>query len=142
MYGAYRRVLDFSPDNDLRAEVLNEAGYFIASNNSGKLFGDSIPERKATTEKYRAESLGSVSNDQVGYVFLRMVICLRLTRLYWRTIKVHLLIQLNEKQLLDRAERDLNDLTYEEIIVLFIVLLLLFPFAYLVTHYRQRQPGK
>jgi hypothetical protein len=50
--------------------------------------------------------------------------------------KVHLLIQLNhQKQLMERAERDLNDLAYEEIIVLITVLIFAFPFAYLVTHY-------
>lgn len=39
---------------------------------------------------------------------------------------------------MDRAERDLDDLAHEEIIVLITVLIFAFPFAYLVTHYRRR----
>ena len=52
--------------------------------------------------------------------------------------KAHLLIQLNQKQLMDRAEQSLNDLSQEEVFVLLTVLVFAFPFAYLVTHYRRR----
>ncbi|MFA0521020.1 PAS domain S-box protein, partial [Vibrio sp. 10N.222.55.E8] len=45
---------------------------------------------------------------------------------------------LNQEQLMKRAERDLNDLVHEEMIVLFTVLVFAFPFAYFVTHCRRR----
>ncbi|OBS94450.1 diguanylate cyclase [Vibrio tasmaniensis] len=131
--------LSFSPDNDLKAEVLNEAGYYIASNNSGKLFGDSIPERKGFNLKNIApKTWDAISNEQAGHVFEDGNLFAFNTVMLANNQKVHLLIQLNEKQLLARAERDLNDLAHEEIIVLFTVLIFAFPFAYLVTHYRRR----
>ncbi len=40
--------LNFAPDYDFRAEVVNGEGYYIASPNNSKLFGDSVPERKAS----------------------------------------------------------------------------------------------
>ncbi|CAK2467217.1 PAS domain S-box-containing protein/diguanylate cyclase (GGDEF)-like protein [Vibrio crassostreae] len=131
--------LSFSPDNDLRAEVINEAGYFIASNNSDKLFGDAIPERKSYNLKNIApKTWDAISNEQVGYVFEGDNLFAFNTVMLANSQKVHLLIQLNEKQLLKRAERDLNDLAHEEVIVLFTVLIFAFPFAYLVTHYQRR----
>ncbi len=131
--------LSFSPDNDLRAEVINEAGYFIASNNSDKLFGDAIPERKSYNLKNIApKTWNAISNEQVGYVFEGDNLFAFNTVTLANSQKVHLLIQLNQKQLMERAERDLNDLAYEEIIVLITVLIFAFPFAYLVTHYRRR----
>ena len=131
--------LSFSPDNDLRAEVINEAGYFIASNNSDKLFGDAIPERKSYNLKNIApKTWDAISNEQVGYVFEGDNLFAFNTVMLANSQKVHLLIQLNQKQLMERAERDLNDLAYEEIIVLITVLIFAFPFAYLVTHYRRR----
>lgn len=131
--------LSFSPDNDLRAEVINEAGYFIASNNSDKLFGDAIPERKSYNLKNIApKTWNAISNEQVGYVFEGDNLFAFNTVMLANSQKVHLLIQLNQKQLMERAERDLNDLAYEEIIVLITVLIFAFPFAYLVTHYRRR----
>ena len=131
--------LSFSPDNDLRAEVINEAGYFIASNNSDKLFGDAIPERKGYNLKNIApKTWNAISNEQVGYVFEGDNLFAFNTVMLANSQKVHLLIQLNQKQLMERAERDLNDLAYEEIIVLITVLIFAFPFAYLVTHYRRR----
>ncbi|CAK2092943.1 Sensor domain-containing diguanylate cyclase [Vibrio crassostreae] len=131
--------LSFSPDNDLRAEVINEAGYFIASNNSDKLFGDAIPERKGYNLKSIApKTWNAISNEQVGYFFEGDNLFAFNTVMLANSQKVHLLIQLNQKQLMERAERDLNDLAYEEIIVLITVLIFAFPFAYLVTHYRRR----
>ncbi|CAK3057131.1 PAS domain S-box-containing protein/diguanylate cyclase (GGDEF)-like protein [Vibrio crassostreae] len=131
--------LSFSPDNDLRSEVVNEAGYFIASNNSDKLFGDAIPERKGYNLKNIApKTWDAISNEQVGYVFEGDNLFAFNTVMLANSQKVHLLIQLNQKQLMERAERDLNDLAYEEIIVLITVLIFAFPFAYLVTHYRRR----
>ena len=131
--------LSFSPDNALRVEVINEAGYFIASKNSGKLFGDSIPERKNYNLKNIApKTWDAISNDQVGYVFEGGNLFAFNTVMLANSQKVHLLIQLNQKQLMDRAERDLDDLVHEEIIVLITVLIFAFPFAYLVTHYRRR----
>ncbi|CAK1767821.1 putative Two component Sensor/histidine kinase [Vibrio crassostreae] len=131
--------LSFSPDNDLRSEVVNEAGYFIASNKSDKLFGDAIPERKGYNLKNIApKTWDAISNEQVGYVFEGDNLFAFNTVMLANSQKVHLLIQLNQKQLMERAERDLNDLAYEEIIVLITVLIFAFPFAYLVTHYRRR----
>lgn len=131
--------LSFSPDNDLRAEVLNDAGYFIASNNSGKLFGDSIPERKGYNLKNIApKTWDAISNDQVGYVFEDGNLFAFNTVMLANSQKVHLLIQLNQKQLMDRAEPSLSDLSQEEVFVLLTVLIFAFPFAYLVTHYRRR----
>ncbi|CAK2169384.1 Sensor domain-containing diguanylate cyclase [Vibrio crassostreae] len=131
--------LSFSPDNDLRAEVINEAGYFIASNNSDKLFGDAIPERKGYNLKSIApKTWNAISSEQVGYFFEGDNLFAFNTVMLANSQKVHLLIQLNQKQLMERAERDLNDLAYEEIIVLITVLIFAFPFAYLVTHYRRR----
>ncbi|PMG34248.1 diguanylate cyclase [Vibrio splendidus] len=131
--------LSFSPDNDLRAEVLNEAGYYIASSNSDKLFGDSIPERKEHNLKYIApKTWEAISNDQVGHVFENGNLFAFNTVMLANNQKVHLLIQLNQKQLMDRAEPSLSDLSQEEVFVLLTVLVFAFPFAYLVTHYRRR----
>ncbi|WP_286295543.1 sensor domain-containing diguanylate cyclase [Vibrio apostichopi] len=131
--------LNFSPDYDFRAEVVNEAGYYIASNNSSKLFGDSVPERKGFNLKNIApKTWEAISREQMGYVFEDGNLFAFNTVRLANNQKMYLLIQLNENQLLDRAERDLNDLAHEEIIVLFTVLIFAFPFAYLVTHYRRR----
>ena len=107
--------------------MLNEAGYYIASNNSGKLFGDSIPERKGFNLKNIApKTWDAISNEQAGHVFEDGNLFAFNTVMLANNQKVHLLIQLNEKQLLARAERDLNDLAHEEIIVLFTVLIFAF----------------
>ncbi|MCG9545941.1 sensor domain-containing diguanylate cyclase [Vibrio sp. Isolate33] len=131
--------LNFSPDYDFRSEVVNESGYYIASNNSSKLFGDSVPERKSFNLKNIApKTWEAISREQMGTVFEDGNLFAFNTVKLANDQKMHLLIHLNEKQLLDRAERDLNDLAHEEIIVLFTVLIFAFPFAYLVTHYRRR----
>lgn len=131
--------LNFSPDYDFRSEVVNESGYYIASNNSSKLFGDSVPERKSFNLKNLApKTWDAISREQMGTVFEDGNLFAFNTVKLANNQEMHLLIHLNEKQLLDRAERDLNDLAHEEIIVLFTVLIFAFPFAYLVTHYRRR----
>lgn len=131
--------LNFSPDYDFRSEVVNESGYYIASNNSSKLFGDSVSERKSFNLKNLApKTWDAISREQMGTVFEDGNLFAFNTVKLANNQEMHLLIHLNEKQLLDRAERDLNDLAHEEIIVLFTVLIFAFPFAYLVTHYRRR----
>ncbi|MFA0195773.1 diguanylate cyclase [Vibrio artabrorum] len=131
--------ISFSPDNDLRAEVLNEAGYYISSSDSGKLFGDSIPERKSYNLKNIAPKTWELmSNEPAGHVFENGNLFAFNTVTLANNQKVHLLIQLNQEQLMKRAERDLNDLVHEEMIVLFTVLVFAFPFAYFVTHCRRR----
>ncbi|UPR55534.1 sensor domain-containing diguanylate cyclase [Vibrio sp. ED004] len=131
--------LNFSPDYDFRSEVVNESGYYIASNNSSKLFGDSVLERKSFNLKNIApKTWEAISREQMGTVFEDGNLFAFNTVKLANNQEMHLLIHLNEKQLLDRAERDLNDLAHEEIIVLFTVLIFAFPFAYLVTHYRRR----
>ncbi|CAK1976274.1 sensor domain-containing diguanylate cyclase [Vibrio crassostreae] len=131
--------LNFSPDYDFRSEVVNESGYYIASNNSSKLFGDSVSERKSFNLKNLApKTWEAISREQMGTVFEDGNLFAFNTVKLANNQEMHLLIHLNEKQLLDRAERDLNDLAHEEIIVLFTVLIFAFPFAYLVTHYRRR----
>lgn len=131
--------LNFSPDYDFRSEVVNGEGYYIASPNNSKLFGDSVPERKGFNLKNIApQTWKALSQQQKGTVFEDGNLFAFNTVLLANNQKMYFVIQLNEKQLLARAERDLNDLAHEEIIVLFTVLLFAFPFAYLVTHYRRR----
>ncbi|CAH6796161.1 Diguanylate cyclase [Vibrio chagasii] len=131
--------LNFAPDYDFRAEVVNGEGYYIASPNNSKLFGDSVPERKGFNLKNIApQTWEALSRQQMGTVFEDGNLFAFNTVQLANNQKMHLVIQLNQKQLLARAERDLNDLAHEEIIVLFTVLLFAFPFAYLVTHYRRR----
>ncbi|NOH96393.1 diguanylate cyclase [Vibrio sp. 99-70-13A1] len=131
--------LNFSPDHDVRAEVVNESGYYIASHNSSKLFGDSIPERKAFNLKNIAPKLWEhISEEQTGYVFEdNNLFAFNKVSLAAKQ-KLFLVVQLNETQLLQKAERDLDDLAKEQVIVLFAMLIFAIPVAFLVVHYRRR----
>ncbi|MDN3614013.1 diguanylate cyclase [Vibrio gallaecicus] len=131
--------LNFSPDHDVRAEVVNESGYYIASHNNSKLFGDSIPERKAFNLKKIAPKLWDhISQEQTGYIFEDdNLFAFNKVSLAAKQ-KLFLVVQLNETQLLQRAERDLDDLAKEQVIVLFAMLIFAIPFAFVVVHFRRR----
>ena len=131
--------LNFSPDHDVRAEVVNESGYYIASHNNSKLFGDSIPERKEFNLKKIAPKLWDhISHEQTGYIFEDdNLFAFNKVSLAAKQ-KLFLVVQLNETQLLQRAERDLADLAKEQVIVLFSLLIFAIPFAFVVVHYRRR----
>ena len=131
--------LNFSPDHDVRAEVVNESGYYIASHNNSKLFGDSIPERKEFNLKKIAPKLWDhISHEQTGYIFEDdNLFAFNQVSLAAKQ-KLFLVVQLNETQLLQRAERDLADLAKEQVIVLFSLLIFAIPFAFVVVHYRRR----
>ncbi|MGB1321693.1 MAG: diguanylate cyclase [Vibrio gallaecicus] len=131
--------LNFSPDHDVRAEVVNESGYYIASHNNSKLFGDSIPERKEFNLKKIAPKLWDhISQEQTGYIFEDdNLFAFNKVSLAAKQ-KLFLVVQLNETQLLQRAERDLDDLAKEQVIVLFAMLIFAIPFAFVVVHFRRR----
>ena len=131
--------LNFSPDFDFRAEVVNQYGYYIASQNKSKLFGDSIPERKGfNLAQIAPKTWQALSSERMGYVFEDGNLFAFNTVDLAQQQRMHLIIQLNSAQLLERAERDLNDLAQEQLIVFFTVMVFAFPLAYLVTHYRRR----
>ncbi|MEZ9057171.1 diguanylate cyclase [Vibrio pelagius] len=131
--------LNFAPDFDFRAEVVNQYGYYIASQNKNKLFGDSIPERKEFNLAHIApKTWQAISSERVGYVFEGGNLFAFNTVDLAQQQKMHLVIQLSSKQLLDRAERDLHDLAQQQLIVFFTVMVFAFPLAYLVTQYRRR----
>ncbi|MDK9758921.1 diguanylate cyclase, partial [Vibrio sp. D173a] len=131
--------LNFSPDFDFRAEVVNQYGYYIASQNKSKLFGDSIPERKGfNLAQIAPKTWQALSSERMGYVFEDGNLFAFNTVDLAQHQRMHLIIQLNSAQLLERAERDLNDLAQEQLIVFFTVMVFAFPLAYLVTHYRRR----
>lgn len=79
--------LNFSPDYDFRSEVVNESGYYIASNNSSKLFGDSVPERKSFNLKISRLRHGKRFLVNKWARCLKTVTCSRLTRSSSRIIK-------------------------------------------------------
>lgn len=131
--------LNFSPDFDFRAEVVNQYGYYIASQNKSKLFGDSIPERKGfNLSQIAPKTWEAISSERMGYMFEDGNLFAFNTVDLAQKQKMHLVIQLNSEQLLERAERDLNDLAQEQLIVFFTVMVFAFPLAYLVTHYQRR----
>jgi diguanylate cyclase (GGDEF)-like protein/PAS domain S-box-containing protein len=131
--------LNFSPDFDFRAEVVNQYGYYIASQDKNKLFGDSIPERKGfNLSQIAPKTWQAISSERMGYVFEDDNLFAFNTVNLAQKQQMHLVIQLNSAQLLERAERDLNDLAHEQLIVFFTVMVFAFPLAYLVTHYRRR----
>lgn len=131
--------LNYSPDHALRAEVVNGSGFYVASDNQSKLYGDFIPERKSfNLESIAPEVWKSLSSERMGYVFEDNNLFAFNTVYLAKNQPLHLLIQLNEKQLLQRAQRDLNDLRQDSLIILFVMLIFALPAAITFVHYRER----
>ncbi|MBW3697186.1 diguanylate cyclase [Vibrio sp. T187] len=131
--------LNYSPDHDFRAEVVNDSGYYVSSHNQSKLYGDFIQERKTFNLQTLAPKVWkALESERMGYVFEDNNLFAFNTVYLAKNQQLILLIQLNEKQLLARAERDLIDVGQESLIFLFVMLIFALPAALIFIHYRRR----
>jgi len=131
--------LNFSPNKRFRPELIGEEGYYLASENQSKLFGNLIETReqynfalrlpmswKAMQEQksgYVQEAGGLVVFNQIGLSPKK---------------NLYLVIHFDAHQMGEIAHRDLNDLFQEATLVLLFTLAFVMPAALLISRYRQR----
>ncbi|MFM2588792.1 GGDEF domain-containing protein [Vibrio sp. TBV020] len=131
--------LNFSPNKRFRPELIGEEGYYLASENQSKLFGNLIETREQYNFALRLpmswkdmqERKSGFVREAGGLVVFNQIGLSPKKKLY-------LVIHFDEQQMDEIAYRDLHDLFQEAILVFLITLAFVMPAALLISRYRQR----
>ncbi|UTZ40243.1 sensor domain-containing diguanylate cyclase [Vibrio campbellii] len=130
--------LNYSPVRDFNIELLNQAGYYVASPYSGKLYGDSIPDRsRFNFGLLQPDVWQNMGSEKMGYEYNGKNLTVFNTIAFVPGEPLHLIIDLSQEQLLERADRDIDDLVQEAFFVLSLMLVFALPITSLALHYRR-----
>ena len=130
--------LNYSPVRDFNIELLNQAGYYVASPYSGKLYGDSIPDRsRFNFGLLQPDVWQNMGSEKMGYEYNGKNLTVFNTIAFVPGEPLHLIIDLSQEQLLERADRDIDDLVQEAFFVLSLMLVFALPVTSLALHYRR-----
>ncbi|WP_070971704.1 sensor domain-containing diguanylate cyclase [Vibrio sonorensis] len=131
--------LNYSPDEDFIPEVVSENGFYLASSDTSKLFGHMIEQRQEHNMSSRFPLAWKMMKDKKsGYlieadhlvVFNRMLIS--------PEQRLKMVISLSKEEVLQRAERDFQDLYQQATLVLLLGLVFVLPITSAVFYYRRR----
>tara|TARA_Y100001956_G_scaffold11712_1_gene10850 strand:+ start:4794 stop:6674 length:1881 start_codon:yes stop_codon:yes gene_type:complete len=131
--------LSYSPDEIFSPELVGESGFYLASENQSKLFGDLIESRK----QYNVPASfpitwSSVQREQFGYL-LENGYLTAFNEISWSPQqRLYLVIQVSPEQLDALTERDVSDLVQQASLVILLMLAFVVPATWLVIHYRKR----
>ncbi|WP_440889666.1 diguanylate cyclase [Vibrio sp. WZ-1] len=130
--------LNYSPVSDFNIELINQAGFYVTSSQSEKLYGDIIPNRSHFNVGLMYPKVWQhIGSEKIGYKYLDNHLIVFNTIEFVRGESLHLLIDFPQDKLLKRAERDINDLVQEALFVLSLMLVFALPITSVALHYRR-----
>ncbi|WP_154203226.1 sensor domain-containing diguanylate cyclase [Vibrio harveyi] len=130
--------LNYSPVRDFNIELINQAGYYVASSHNDKLYGDIIPARsRFNFGLLHPKVWQNMGAEKMGYEYDGNHLVIFNTINFVPGESLHLIIDLSQEQLLERADRDINDLLQEALFVLSLMLVFALPITTLALHYRR-----
>ncbi|WP_029788814.1 MULTISPECIES: sensor domain-containing diguanylate cyclase [Vibrio] len=130
--------LNYSPVRDFNIELINQAGYYVASSHSDKLYGDIIPARsRFNFGLLHPKVWQNMGAEKMGYEYDGNHLVIFNTINFVPGESLHLIIDLSQEQLLERADRDIDDLLQEALFVLSLMLVFALPITTLALHYRR-----
>ncbi|HDM8068501.1 sensor domain-containing diguanylate cyclase [Vibrio harveyi] len=130
--------LNYSPVRDFNIELINQAGYYVASSHNDKLYGDIIPARsRFNFGLLHPKVWQNMGAEKMGYEYDGNHLVIFNTINFVPGESLHLIIDLSQEQLLERADRDIDDLLQEALFVLSLMLVFALPIATLALHYRR-----
>ncbi|MFN1583449.1 sensor domain-containing diguanylate cyclase [Vibrio rotiferianus] len=130
--------LNYSPVKDFNIELLNQAGYYVTSPHSEKLYGDIIPDRsRFNLGLFYPQIWQQMGTEKLGYEYIGKHLIVFNTIEFVRGEYLHLVIDLSQEKLLQRAERDIDDLVQEALFVLSLMLVFALPITGVALHYRR-----
>ncbi|EKO3834443.1 diguanylate cyclase [Vibrio harveyi] len=129
--------LNYSPVRDFNIELINQAGYYVASSHNDKLYGDIIPARsRFNFGLLHPKVWQNMGAEKMGYEYDGNHLVIFNTINFVPGESLHLIIDLSQEQLLERADRDIDDLLQEALFVLSLMLVFALPITTLALHYR------
>lgn len=130
--------LNYSPVRDFNIELINQAGYYVASSHNDKLYGDIIPARsRFNFGLLHPKVWQNMGAEKMGYEYDGNHLVIFNTINFVPGESLHLIIDLSQEQLLERADRDIDDLLQEAFFVLSLMLVFALPITTLALHYRR-----
>ncbi|HGY9567898.1 TPA: diguanylate cyclase [Vibrio harveyi] len=130
--------LNYSPVRDFNIELINQAGYYVASSHNDKLYGDIIPSRsRFNFGLLHPKVWQNMGAEKMGYEYDGNHLVIFNTINFVPGESLHLIIDLSQEQLLERADRDIDDLLQEALFVLSLMLVFALPITTLALHYRR-----
>ncbi|WP_045490759.1 sensor domain-containing diguanylate cyclase [Vibrio harveyi] len=130
--------LNYSPVRDFNIELINQAGYYVASSHNDKLYGDIIPARsRFNFGLLHPKVWQNMGAEKMGYEYDGNHLVIFNTINFVPGESLHLIIDLSQEQLLERADRDIDDLLQEALFVLSLMLVFALPITTLALHYRR-----
>nr|WP_275661110.1 diguanylate cyclase [Vibrio harveyi] len=130
--------LNYSPVRDFNIELINQAGYYVASSYNDKLYGDIIPARsRFNFGLLHPKVWQNMGAEKMGYEYDGNHLVIFNTINFVPGESLHLIIDLSQEQLLERADRDIDDLLQEALFVLSLMLVFALPITTLALHYRR-----
>ncbi len=130
--------LNYSPVRDFNIELINQAGYYVASSHNDKLYGDIIPARsRFNFGLLHPKVWQNMGAEKMGYEYDGNHLVIFNTINFVPGESLHLVIDLSQEQLLERADRDIDDLLQEALFVLSLMLVFALPITTLALHYRR-----
>ncbi|WP_050932605.1 diguanylate cyclase [Vibrio harveyi] len=130
--------LNYSPVRDFNIELINQAGYYVASSHNDKLYGDIIPARsRFNFGLLHPKVWQNMGAEKMGYEYDGNHLVIFNTINFVPGEPLHLIIDLSQEQLLERADRDIDDLLQEALFVLSLMLVFALPITTLALHYRR-----
>ncbi|MFM2593985.1 diguanylate cyclase [Vibrio harveyi] len=130
--------LNYSPVRDFNIELINQAGYYVASSHNDKLYGDIIPARSRFNFGFLHPKVWqNMGAEKMGYEYDGNHLVIFNTINFVPGESLHLIIDLSQEQLLERADRDIDDLLQEALFVLSLMLVFALPITTLALHYRR-----
>ncbi len=131
-------LLNYSPVRDFHIELVKHNGFYIASPDESRLYGDIIPERSQFNfSNMYPDIWPRVVSEQAGYSYNGEHLIAFSSIKFASNEPLHLIIDLSNEQLSKRATRDINDLIQESLFVLSLVLVFTLPITALALHYRR-----
>ncbi|WP_104024342.1 sensor domain-containing diguanylate cyclase [Vibrio hyugaensis] len=130
--------LNYSPVRDFNIELINQPGFYVASLHSDKLYGDIIPDRdRFNFGRMHPDIWQNMGSEKMGFGYDGKHLIAFNTIEFVPGEPLHLIIDLSQEQLLERAERDIDDLAQEALFVLSLMLVFALPITTLALHYRR-----
>lgn len=130
--------LNYSPVRDFNIELINQAGYYVASSHNDKLYGDIIPARsRFNFGLLHPKVWQNMGAEKMGFEYDGNHLVIFNTINFVPGESLHLIIDLSQEQLLERADRDIDDLLQEALFVLSLMLVFALPITTLALHYRR-----
>ncbi|EKO3805523.1 diguanylate cyclase [Vibrio harveyi] len=130
--------LNYSPVRDFNIELINQVGYYVASSHNDKLYGDIIPARsRFNFGLLHPKVWQNMGAEKMGYEYDGNHLVIFNTINFVPGESLHLIIDLSQEQLLERADRDIDDLLQEALFVLSLMLVFALPITTLALHYRR-----